>query len=66
MPRLRASSSAMMTLREPPLVEIPMATSSGRACAMSWRRKMTSVPTSLAMAVRLAGSMESETAATGW
>ena len=37
-------------LREPPLVEMPIATSSGRACAMSWRRKITSVPTSLATA----------------
>ena len=53
-------------LREPPLVEMPMATSSGRAWAMSWRRKISSVPTSLAMAVMLAGSMESETAGTGW
>ena len=46
-----------MMLREPPLVEIPTATSSGRACAISWRRKISSVPTSLAMAVIFAGSM---------
>ena len=46
----------MMMLRDPPLVEMPTATSSGRACAMSWRRKMTSVPMSLATAVMFAGS----------
>ncbi len=38
-------------LRDPPLVENATATSSGRACAMSCRRKMTSMPTSLATAV---------------
>ena len=54
-----------MMLREPPLVEIATATSSGRAWAMSWRRKIDSVPTSLAMAVMLAGSSDSEIAGTG-
>ena len=29
-----------MMLRDPPLVEMPIATSSGRACAMIWRRKI--------------------------
>ena len=62
---MRASSSAITMLREPPLVEMPMATSSGLACAMSWRRKITSVPTSLASAVMLAGSMEREIAGIG-
>ena len=42
-----------------------MATSSGRACAISWRRKMSSTPTSLATAVMLAGSRASEIAGTG-
>ena len=37
----------------------------GRACAISWRRKITSVPTSLAIAVMLAGSSDNETAGTG-
>ena len=47
---------------DPPLVEIPTATSSGRACAIIWRRKMTSVPTSFANAVMLAGSSDNEMA----
>ncbi len=55
----------MTIFREPPLVEIATATSLGRACAIIWRRKISSVPTSLAIAVMLAGSMESETAGTG-
>src|SRR5215203_688156 len=49
-------------LAEPPLVEIPIATSSGFAWAMSWRAKIASVPMSLAMAVMLAGSADRETA----
>ena len=64
-PRLRASSSAAIILREPPLVEIPTATSSGRACAINWRRNTTSVPTSLAIALMLAGSIDSEMAGIG-
>ena len=52
--------------RDPPLVEIAMATSSGWACAIICRRKITSVPTSLAMAVIFAGSSASETAGTGF
>src|ERR1700733_6257728 len=51
-------------LREPPLVEIPIATSCGFACARSCRKKITSTPTSLASAVMLAGSMEREIAGT--
>jgi hypothetical protein len=51
-------------LAEPPLVEIPTATSSGLAWAMSWRVKIASVPMSLAMAVMLAGSEDRETAGT--
>ena len=47
---------------EPPLVEIPTATSSGLAWAMSCRAKIASVPMSLAMAVMLAGSADRETA----
>ena len=62
--RLRASSSAMTIFFEPPLVEIATATSSGRAWAINWRRKINSVPTSLAMAEIFAGSMESEIAGT--
>ena len=49
-------------LPEPPLVEIPTATSSDRAWAMSWRAKMASLPMSLAIAVMLAGSEDNETA----
>ena len=52
-------------LREPPLVEMPIAISSGCAWAINWRRKITSVPTSLASAVMFAGSSESETAGMG-
>ena len=47
-----------MTLREPPLVEMATATSPASAWAMSWRRKTTSEPTSLAMAVTVAGSRD--------
>src|SRR5215208_3869420 len=61
-PRFRASASAASILAEPPLVEIPTATSSGLAWAMSWRAKIASVPISLAMAVTLAGSADRETA----
>ena len=57
-------------LREPPLVEMPTAMSSLRAWAINWRRKMRSAPTSLAIAVRLAGSSESgnggHRAKSGW
>src|SRR4028118_275234 len=53
-------------LGDPPLVEKATATSSGRACAMSWRVKIASVPMSLAMAVMLAGSAESDTAGMGF
>ncbi len=55
----------MMMLLDPPLVEIATATSSGCACAISWRRKIASVPTSLATAVMFAGSSDSDTAGTG-
>ena len=42
LPRLRASSRAAMTLREPPLVESATTTSCGRTCAISCRRKTSS------------------------
>src|SRR5215211_2347488 len=61
-PRFLASASAASMLAEPPLVEIPTATSSGLAWAMSWRAKIASAPMSFAMAVMLAGSAERETA----
>ena len=50
-------ASAASILAEP-LVEIPTATSSALAWAMSWRAKIASVPMSLAMAVTLAGSAD--------
>ena len=64
-PRLRASSSAATTFFEPPLVDIAKATSAGRDCAISWRTKVSSTPTSLAIAERIAGSAASEIAGIG-
>ena len=63
---MRASARAARMFADPPLVEKATATSSGRAWAMSWRAKTASAPMSLAMAVTLAGSAESEIAGTGF
>ena len=54
--RRRASASAAITFAEPPLVEIASTASPARACAMIWRAKTASYPTSFAIALRIAVS----------
>ena len=53
---MRASTSAWITLSELPLVDSAISASPAPPYAITWREKIASVPMSLAIAVRIAGS----------